>query len=301
MKYTLVPIGTYGDVAPFAAVGRQLEAIGHEVTLLANEKFRGIGGLPFEAHSTVDEYEIGLTNPDVWTPGMSALAAFESFGLPGAERIREYVSRSDSFVMASPLAPTAFAENRRCLPLVTWPAWREMADALPPLPPGYGLWPQWFAEGWGSITPTYFPVLDEPDFEPDEELRKFLRFEPTVVTFGSGANYAGDRLPAALEALASVGQPALVLGGEPREWPLGVLHRPFVPLRWLLPQCHSIIHHGGIGTVAAALETATPQVILPIAHDHFFNAKRVQELHAGIEVLDLNSLRKVLHENQTSH
>ncbi len=302
MRYTLVAVGTYGDVVPFAAVGRQLEQQGHEVTLLANEKFRGIGDLPFEAHSSLEDYERGVTSPDVWTPGISAIAAFEYFGKPAAERISKHVASTDSIVMASPLAPTAFAEGRqRCISLCPWPAWREMAEALPQLPTGYGLWPEWFAEGWGKITPTHFPVLEDDDYEPDAELAKFLRFAPAVVTFGSGSKFAGDRLPAALEALASVGQPALVLGGEPREWPTGVLHRPFVPLRWLLPQCHSIIHHGGIGTVAAALETATPQIILPIAHDHFFNAERVEALHAGVEVLDLNSLRKVLHENQTRH
>lgn len=304
MRYTLVSVGTYGDVAPFAAVGKHLAAQGNEVTLLANEKFRGVGGLAFEAHSSIEQYEQAVDHPSVWTPGISAIAAWEQFGEPAAQFIGDYVAEhQDAMVLASPLAPTAFATGRhRCIPLCQWAAWREMASALPPLPPGWGLWPEWFADGWEGITPTHFPVLDDgTTFEPDEELASFVALRPTVITFGSGANYAGERLDAALEAIASVGQPSIVLGGPPREWPLGVIHREFVPLRWLLPRCDGLIHHGGIGTVAAALETATTQFILPIAHDHFFNADRVEALHAGRKILDPNELRKVLHDHQTRH
>ncbi|MEO7577512.1 MAG: nucleotide disphospho-sugar-binding domain-containing protein [Massilia sp.] len=43
-----------------------------------------------------------------------------------------------------------------------------------------------------------------------------------------------------------------------------------------------MIHHGGIGTTAEALRAATPQLIVPLAHDQFDNGARVAALGAGL-------------------
>ena len=45
--------------------------------------------------------------------------------------------------------------------------------------------------------------------------------------------------------------------------------------------CAAVVHHGGIGTVAKALSTGTPQLILPMAFDEPDNAARVRSLGAG--------------------
>jgi UDP:flavonoid glycosyltransferase YjiC (YdhE family) len=60
-----------------------------------------------------------------------------------------------------------------------------------------------------------------------------------------------------------------------------VRHVPFAPLREILPRCAAIVHHGGIGTTAAALAAGTPQLILPFAYDQFDNAARVERLGVG--------------------
>ena len=49
-------------------------------------------------------------------------------------------------------------------------------------------------------------------------------------------------------------------------------------LAHVLPRCAAIVHHGGSGTVAAALVCGTPQVTLPCIHDQFENAMRCRSL-----------------------
>ncbi|HEX8786854.1 MAG TPA: nucleotide disphospho-sugar-binding domain-containing protein, partial [Telluria sp.] len=55
----------------------------------------------------------------------------------------------------------------------------------------------------------------------------------------------------------------------------------YVPLRSLLPRVAALVHHGGIGTTAEALRAGTPQLVVPLAHDQFDNAARVELLGAG--------------------
>ena len=55
----------------------------------------------------------------------------------------------------------------------------------------------------------------------------------------------------------------------------------FAAFLGLFPLCAAVVHHGGIGTVAKALATGTPQLILPMAFDQFDNAARVKSLGAG--------------------
>jgi UDP:flavonoid glycosyltransferase YjiC (YdhE family) len=64
--------------------------------------------------------------------------------------------------------------------------------------------------------------------------------------------------------------------------PPQVRHYPFAPFRKLLPLCGAIVHHGGVGTTAAALESGCPQLVLPLAWDQPDNAARVAGLGAGL-------------------
>ena len=52
-------------------------------------------------------------------------------------------------------------------------------------------------------------------------------------------------------------------------------------LEWVFRRCEAVIHHGGSGTCAAALRTATPQVIFPLLFDQFSNAERLEHVEAG--------------------
>ena len=67
----------------------------------------------------------------------------------------------------------------------------------------------------------------------------------------------------------------------PASLPSEVIHCAFAPFRRLLPLCTAVVHHGGVGTTAAALEAGCPQLILPLAWDQPDNAARVKKLGVG--------------------
>jgi len=50
------------------------------------------------------------------------------------------------------------------------------------------------------------------------------------------------------------------------------------PLDGLLPRAAAVVHHGGVGTVGAALHAGTPQIIRPFFGDQPFWAGRLREL-----------------------
>merc|ERR550532_3202261 len=62
------------------------------------------------------------------------------------------------------------------------------------------------------------------------------------------------------------------------------------PHEWLFPQCAVIVHHGGVGTTAAALRSGVPTVVTPIFADQFANAFLVKKSGCGVGT---KQLRKV--------
>jgi UDP:flavonoid glycosyltransferase YjiC (YdhE family) len=54
-----------------------------------------------------------------------------------------------------------------------------------------------------------------------------------------------------------------------------------VPHAWLFPRCAAIVHHGGYGTLHAALVARRPMIIYPFQTDQFLWAARMGELGVG--------------------
>jgi UDP:flavonoid glycosyltransferase YjiC (YdhE family) len=52
----------------------------------------------------------------------------------------------------------------------------------------------------------------------------------------------------------------------------------------LLPRCGVVVSHGGLGTTLRALAHGKPLLLLPLGRDQQFNARRVEELGAGIHL-----------------
>jgi UDP:flavonoid glycosyltransferase YjiC (YdhE family) len=52
----------------------------------------------------------------------------------------------------------------------------------------------------------------------------------------------------------------------------------------LMPDCAAVVSHGGLGTVLRALAHGVPQVVLPLGRDQTFNAGRVEQLGAGLQL-----------------
>ncbi|MED6157436.1 hypothetical protein PIB30_023007 [Stylosanthes scabra] len=63
-----------------------------------------------------------------------------------------------------------------------------------------------------------------------------------------------------------------------------------LPYSWLFKQCAAVIHHGGSGTTAAALQAGTPQVVCPFMLDQFYWAERMHWLGVSPEPLSRNHL-----------
>jgi rhamnosyltransferase subunit B len=68
--FLLLPVGSSGDVNPFLGIGAALQARGHAVHLLTNEKFLPDAarlGLSAEAIMTAAEFDSALQHPELWT------------------------------------------------------------------------------------------------------------------------------------------------------------------------------------------------------------------------------------------
>ncbi len=64
---------------------------------------------------------------------------------------------------------------------------------------------------------------------------------------------------------------------------LGVnLHASPQDLRAKLPHCAVLVHHGGLSTTHTAIETATPQIVLPTVTEQSITGRRLVELGVGL-------------------
>ncbi|XP_010454801.1 PREDICTED: sterol 3-beta-glucosyltransferase UGT80A2-like isoform X1 [Camelina sativa] len=63
-----------------------------------------------------------------------------------------------------------------------------------------------------------------------------------------------------------------------------------VPYNWLFRRCAAAIHHGGSGSVAAALQAGLPQIICPFMLDQFYWAEKMYWLGVAPQPLKRNHL-----------
>jgi UDP:flavonoid glycosyltransferase YjiC (YdhE family) len=158
-----------------------------------------------------------------------------------------------------------------------------------------GLFPEWYGPpqiDWPrQLQLTGFPLFDVgqgSDLTP--ELRTFcLNGNPPVAfTFGTGMAHPEALFRAALEACEMCGLRGIFLTKHekalPDPLPSFIYHTNFAPFRKLFPLCAAVLHHGGIGTVAEALATGTPQLVHPICFDQGDNALRIERLGVGASV-----------------
>jgi UDP:flavonoid glycosyltransferase YjiC (YdhE family) len=162
-----------------------------------------------------------------------------------------------------------------------------------------GLFPGWYA-------------APQPDWPPQLRLAGFGRFDgaldggrsaalpedvrafceggppPIAFTLGTGMTHAAGFFRTAVAACDALGARGLLLTKYPHvvptRLPPRVRHCAFAPFRRLLPLCAAVVHHGGVGTTAAALEAGCPQLVLPLAWDQPDNAARVAGLGAGLSL-----------------
>lgn len=154
------------------------------------------------------------------------------------------------------------------------------------------LFPTWFAKpqiDWPQpLHHGDFPLYDPtPQSALPEELVRFLAAgeAPIVFTPGTGNHHAGAYFAHALQAMTQLNRRAIFLSRHREQKPLAlpqtVLWQDEAPLHALLPQVAALVHHGGIGTTAEALRAGVPQLVVPLAHDQFDNAARIEALGVG--------------------
>jgi UDP:flavonoid glycosyltransferase YjiC (YdhE family) len=155
-----------------------------------------------------------------------------------------------------------------------------------------GLFPPWYAQPQPDWPPQLrlagFGRYDGPTAELPDDVRAFCRTGPPPVAFtlGTGMAHAAPFFRDAVAACGAAGVRGLLLTKYPElippSLPPTIRHCAFAPFRQLLPLCGAIVHHGGIGTTAAALQAGCPQLVLPLAWDQPDNAARVTRLGVGV-------------------
>jgi rhamnosyltransferase subunit B len=116
----------------------------------------------------------------------------------------------------------------------------------------------------------------------DPELERFLGAgaAPVVFTLGSlVVNSPGSFYRESLAAARGLGKRAVLLVGETALADVHVC--AYAPHSLLFPRAEAIVHQGGIGTLAQALRSGRPQLIVPFFGDQLDNASRAVNLGAA--------------------
>ena len=133
------------------------------------------------------------------------------------------------------------------------------------------------------------PLGALPDWQPSPELVKFLATgqPPIYVGFGSMHSRRSMQMTQiVLTTLEKTKQRAVLATGWggigeaicDRDLPENIFVLDYVPHDWLFPQLSAVVHHGGAGTMAAAVRAGIPAVIIPFFGDQPFWGQRFYEL-----------------------
>jgi rhamnosyltransferase subunit B len=150
--------------------------------------------------------------------------------------------------------------------------------------------PEWYcpkAPDWPSALDCVGFPLAPPTGELPHEVGRWIARHgaPIIFTPGTGVVDVDHFFAAARRCCQLLKRPGLFLSpsfdanrldaAEP------ILHLDYVDLASVLPHAALLVHHGGIGTTARALEAGVPQIISPQAFDQPDNGHRISQLAAG--------------------
>ena len=147
--------------------------------------------------------------------------------------------------------------------------------------PFVGLWPSWFVEtrkvrskfpAFGFLPPlkSGFPRPRLAQHLPNRSLLVFV-----VGTRGTSICWRDRFVSVSADICQRLGRRGLILGGDepPTQTNDRIEWKGFVPLSEVLTSAALIVHHGGIGTAAAAMEYEVPQVVVPRVFSQHSNSR----------------------------
>ncbi|HVZ36210.1 MAG TPA: nucleotide disphospho-sugar-binding domain-containing protein, partial [Polyangiaceae bacterium] len=151
------------------------------------------------------------------------------------------------------------------------------------------MFPDWFgmpAADWPELECLGFP-LPASDLPLPAPVRAFLQRHPRPIVFTTGTGFGNPErfFEAAAACCAELDMPGIFLSSflaaTPRLLGDRVACFEHVELDQLLPHAAAIVHHGGMGTTARALEAGIPQIISPTGFDQPDNGHRTEVLGVG--------------------
>ena len=176
-------------------------------------------------------------------------------------------------------APLRYADVFGDLIAMRRPVIYGVSEHLLPRPADYG----------AQIALTGFWFLErDPAWQPPPALADFLAAGAPPVYIGFGS--MSDRDPAqmaqiAIAALQRSWQRGILATGweglHADALPANILRIDAAPHDWLFPRVAAVVHHGGVGTTAAALRAGVPQIIVPFSADQPLWAELVHQRRVG--------------------
>lgn len=135
-----------------------------------------------------------------------------------------------------------------------------------------------------------FPILEDGsslDLETEEFLKNGQK--PIIVTFSSmPLNNPKSFLKKIVASLSISENRGIIITGNSginMSSSDNILVKEFLPHDEIFKRAKGILHHGGVGTMAAALRSGIPQVIMPFNVDQPFWAKRLFDLGYALRPL----------------
>jgi rhamnosyltransferase subunit B len=156
-----------------------------------------------------------------------------------------------------------------------------------------GLFPEWYAApqpDWPQNTHLTGFVLHDDDGRAalPREAEEFLAAgpRPILVTPGSAAMDRGRFFRTTVDACRALGARAMLVTNFPdqlpRDLPDGVRAFSYLPFSRVLPRCAAVAYHGGIGTLAQAVNAGVPHLIVSNTYDQPDNGQRIERLGLGL-------------------
>lgn len=307
MRIVFAALPAYGHLYPLMPLATACMEAGHQVSVAAGPPFVGrlpaptFRALDFEVTEGVVQKILSEPMPQPINPGDGPVRLFfDGFGEPMAERLTEEWGKNppdlvvyESFAIGAARAACELDIPAICFAITQSPvpdllharAMITRKVVLNPLPLS---WPGQAPTDAASV-PIRPVAWGETDGAPDwldGPRDRPLAYLTLGTIFGRS-----DVLADSARQLVSAGFDVVIGAGHHRklsdlsDLPENVRVEGFLPQHRVLPKVDLVVHHGGTGTMLAALAAGVPQIVRPQAADQFLNAARLAETGVGRSVV----------------